>query len=303
MRKPTFFILGAPKCGTTALAQYLSSHPDIFLSLPKEPHFFDAGFDRGMDRYLKEHYSGWRDERAAGEATPSYLSVPYVAERIHQEVPHAKLIVLLRNPIERAFSSWWMFHIRGMEPLSFSAAIAAEEQLLLTRHPLDSDNAESMWKAHVRRLRAGNSILIPTYLYNGLYARHLRHYYQLFPQQNIKVVFSHQLRVSPADTIRDLWQFIGVAPHSPLPKFDAVNEAIGSGAKPILRLLQATGLMRMRNLLPSRTRSWIKKELSRGEKPTMDSGTQKHLAGFFEPYTRDLESLLGEDLSNWRHQT
>ncbi len=111
-RRPGFLILGSPKCGTTALARLLDAHPDVAMSTPKEPHFFDAHYERGF-----EHYATWPAHGIAGEATPSYLLVPYVAERIKADLPDAKLIAILRHPVERAFSSWWMFHARGMEPL------------------------------------------------------------------------------------------------------------------------------------------------------------------------------------------
>ena len=301
MRTPSFFILGAPKCGTTAIAQYLSSHPAVYLSSPKEPHFFDANYQKGLPAYLRTHYSRWNNEQIAGEATPSYLSVPYVAERIHQDVPGAKLIVILRNPIERAFSSWWMFHIRGMEPLDFADAIAAEEKLLRTMHPLDDPNAESLWKHHVESLHAGDTIKIPTYLYNGFYARHIQRYIGLFGTHNIKVVFSHQLRDSPDEIVRDLWEFLGVDTDAPLPEFESVNEALGASAKPVLWIIKTLGLMRLRHLLPASIRSRLKKGLSwLGGRREMDSKTSAHLGELFEPQICELESLLGEDLSVWR---
>ena len=123
MSLPTFFVVGSPKCGTTALAQMLAAHPDVFLSEPKEPHFFDAHHDNGLQPYMEQHFAGWSGAGVAGEATPSYLAVPYVPARIRSAIPGARLIAILRNPVQRAYSSWWMFHARGMEPLSFEAAI------------------------------------------------------------------------------------------------------------------------------------------------------------------------------------
>lgn len=302
MRKPSFFILGAPKCGTTAIAQYLSSHPDIFLSSPKEPHFFDASYHKGIPFYLKKHYAKWDQEKIAGEATPSYLSVPFVAERIHKDFPGAKLIVILRNPVERAFSSWWMFHVRGMEPLDFTDAIAAEERLLNSGHPLDGADAESVWNTHISQIRAGKPILVPTYLYSGLYARHIQRYLRLFSKDDIRIVFSHQLRESPAEIIRDLWMFLGVDTRAHVSEFTPVNESIGAGARPILWLIKGLGLMPLRHLLSGSARTWIKARLSRlGKREKMDPATRVHLVEFFEPHICELESLLGVDLSAWRH--
>lgn len=301
MQTPNYFILGAPKCGTTALAQYLSYHPDVFLSSPKEPHFFDAQYAQGIPYYIQHYYKHWHTEPAAGEATPSYFAVPYVAERIKSATPDAKLIIILRDPVTRAFSSWWMLHARGMEPLNFTDAIALEAQQLQEIHPLDSATAETDWIEHVRRIRAGKPIEIRTYLYHGHYDIHLKRYRDIFPENQIKVVFSHQLHQNPAQVVRELWHFIGVDNQAALPSFERVNEALGAGVQPLMKLLQATGLMHLRNHLPARTKSWIKSRLSGiGKQPEMDPQSRMRLLEHFEPHTRELERLLDEDLSAWR---
>jgi hypothetical protein len=301
MRKPTFFILGAPKCGTTAIAQYMASHPDVFLSSPKEPHFFDGNYEKGVASYLHDHFARWGNELAAGEATPSYFAVPFAAERIRHDVPDAKLIVMLRDPTSRAFSSWWMLHVRGMESLSFADAIAAERLQSASGHPLEKANAVTAWEAHVEQIRAGKQLDIRTYLHTGHYAIHLRRYFQLFPKQNIKIIFSHQLRENPEKVIRDLWSFIGVDSQAPLPDFEAVNEALGAGVKPVLKWIQIFGLMRLRGMFPESIRAWLKEILARiGGRPEMELVIKKHLVEYFEPHICELELLLGEDLSVWR---
>lgn len=301
MRTPNYFILGAPKCGTTALAQYLSSHPDVFLSSPKEPHFFDAQYAQGIPYYIQHYYTNWQAESAAGEATPSYFAVPYVAERIKTTTPEAKLIIILRDPVARAFSSWWMLHARGMEPLNFPDAIALEAQQMQQTHPLDSLNAETNWIEHVRRIRAGEPLEIRTYLYHGHYNIHLKRYRDIFPENQIKVVFSHQLQQNPAQVLHELWHFIGVDNLATLPRFERVNEALGAGVQPLMKFLQATGLMRLRNHLPVKAKSWMKSRLSGiGSQPQMDPQSKINLLEHFEPHTRELERLLGVNLSAWR---
>lgn len=302
MKNPTFLILGAAKSGTSSLAQYISTHPEVALSKPKEPHFFDANYSKGMSYYLTRHFKNWRHEKVAGEATPSYLIVPYVAERILHEIPQVKLIVILRNPVMRAFSSWWMFHARRMEQLSFADAISLEErQISEGRHPLENPQAESIWSKHIQNIRLGRPIDIRTYLYAGHYAHHIQRFLRLFPRENIKIIFSNHLRERPHETLCELWQFLGVPTNVSPPSFRAENEAISASARPFLKLIQASGLMPLRKLIPATGVSWIKRRISKYGPPlTIDPTSKMHLESYFEPHIRELESLLDVDLSMWR---
>ncbi len=301
MRLPTFLILGAPKCGTTALAQFISSHPNVFVTNPKEPHFFDSNYEMGLENYLKKYYSSWSTEHAAGEATPSYLIVPYVAKRIKECVPNAKLIVLLRNPIERAYSSWWMFRARGMEQLSFEETINYEIEQYAGDDNIESVFTESSVKKNTRRIKAGKEICERAYLCAGHYADHLTRFYQEFPQHNIKVIFSHQLRRNHEKSIRDIWNFIGVDMDEQIPDFNAVNEALGHRAAPLLKTLQGLGLMQFRHLLPNSIMSFAKNKLSNmGSRPKMNAETRKVLLAYFTPHIEKLELLVDEDLSDWK---
>jgi hypothetical protein len=301
MRRPTFFILGAPKCGTTALAQMLAEHPEVYVSRPKEPHFFDAGYDRGLPAYLRDHFGGWDGRGVAGEATPSYLSVPYVAARLRRDVPHARLIAILRNPVQRAYSSWWMLHARGMEPLPFEEALSANEESLARSADGTGAPDEKSWQAQVRAIRAGKPLPIRNYLESGHYARHLRNYLGHFPREQLDVVFSHELQVCPEATIRRLWRHVGVDDAAIFEGAEFVNEAVGSGAQSLLSLARATGVMRLRGLVPEWLKSWAKKRMtSLGDPPPLPAGARAHLLKHFEPHTRELEALLGADLSSWR---
>ena len=114
---PNFLIIGAPKCGTTALYYALKRHPQIHLSTPKEPFFFEEEFDRGTEYYWRTYFAdGWQGQPLVGEARNAHLFVPYVTRRIYETVPHARLIASLRNPVERAFSHWWMMRCHAVSP-------------------------------------------------------------------------------------------------------------------------------------------------------------------------------------------
>ena len=300
-RLPTFVIVGAPKSGTTALATFLGHHPDVFVSNPKEPHFFDAAYDKGMAAYLRDHYGGWGQESAAGEATPSYLSVPYVAARIHDSLPKAKVIALLRNPVDRAYSAWWMRRARGMEPLSFAAAVGAERNALEAGNVLAGPDAEQAWKAHIASERAGDRPRIRMYLQSGWYGTHLGRYLDQVGPGRLRVVVADDLAADSREVVRGLWEELGVDPDFHPPDRGRVNEALGHRAAPLLRIARATRVMRLRSRLPEPTRERIKARLSRmGSQPPMDPQDRAELVAYFAPEVAKLETLLGRALSAWR---
>ncbi|CAN5355722.1 sulfotransferase [soil metagenome] len=300
-RQPNFLLLGAPKSGTTALSHYLASHPDVFLSQPKEPHFFDGAYDKGMEAYVREHFAEWTHEQVAGEATPSYLAVPYVPARIGTELPDARLIALLRHPVERAYSSWWMLHARGMEPLSFATAVADNLARLDDDFARGNEQGEQAWRAHVAALRRGDPIRLRTYLDTGYYARHLQRYYEHFPSSQLKIILSDDLQRRPEDVVRDLWRWLGVRDDIDVPRLGAINEALGSGARPLIWLLRSTGGMRFRSLLPDVWLTRGKKWLSLlGRRPELAPTLRERLLEHFAPHTRELEALLEIDLTAWK---
>ncbi len=298
---PAFLIIGAPKCGTTALAEAAAAHPDVLLSRPKEPHFFDAGFEKGLRAYLQDHFTGLPTRSVLCEATPSYLALPWVPRRIAETLPHARFVAILRHPVERAYSSWWMFHARGMDGLSFEEAIAANERRLALAPIIDDDSSRRAWALHVDALARGDALRIRTYLDSGYYARQLRRFLELFPRDRLLVVFSDDLRRDGAATMRQVWRHIGVAEGAPVSEVGSANEAVGHGAMRLLRLAQSTGLMRLRHLLPESLRASLKRRLSaRGGLPSMEQATRARLVEHFSPHVCELEELLAVDLSAWK---
>ena len=114
---PNLFILGAAKCGTWTLHGCLAAQAQVCMSDPKEPFFFEAQFEQGLDHYHRTYFGHWNGERLIGESRHRNLYLPYVPERIHRVSPEARLIVMVRNPIERAYSHWWHWYSRGFERL------------------------------------------------------------------------------------------------------------------------------------------------------------------------------------------
>ena len=136
---PNFFIIGAAKCGTTSLYDYLTQHPCIHSSLTKEPRYFDKYYYRGLNWY-KTHYPSSLKKWVATkikkkpfvvvDATPRYLDHPHTPDRIKEIVPSAKFVVLLRNPIDRAYSHYWYCRRLCIESNQFEEALKRELEML-----------------------------------------------------------------------------------------------------------------------------------------------------------------------------
>jgi hypothetical protein len=126
-RLPNFLGIGAQKCGTTTLHRLLEKHPQIFLPKCKEVHFFDLKFEKGIDWY-KENFKRANTKSICGEITPYYLFHPDAPERIKSITPDAKLIILLRDPIDRAISQYYHSKERGFEWLDIASALYAEKE-------------------------------------------------------------------------------------------------------------------------------------------------------------------------------
>lgn len=129
MSLPTFVIAGAQKSGTSSLSATLRRHPDVFMATPKELHFFDRHFDRGVGWY-EEQFMAARQHQQRGEATPSYLYHAEARARLVETLPDTKLVVILRDPVKRAYSHYWHTHRRGQEDQPFEKALELESQRL-----------------------------------------------------------------------------------------------------------------------------------------------------------------------------
>ena len=132
MTLPNFFIVGAPQCGTTALHAYLAQHPDVFMSDPKEPHYFGSDLDfryrrRPNEEQDRSYFTNAGDRSRIGEASVWYLYSECAADEIWEAVPDARIIVMLRDPVEMIPSLHSQFVYNGHEDLPLSEALEAEE--------------------------------------------------------------------------------------------------------------------------------------------------------------------------------
>jgi|SRR5690242_3518862 len=121
---PHFLIIGAQRCGTTSLFEYLARHPDVAPPSAKELHFFDSEYHKG-DAWYRERFPSLRNGFITGEATPYYIFHPHTPTRVRDWNSKVKLIVLLRNPVDRAYSHYHHEVRLGTESLDFETALVA----------------------------------------------------------------------------------------------------------------------------------------------------------------------------------
>lgn len=207
---PDFLIIGAMKAGTTSLFLWLRRHPLVATTRPKEIHFFDYEdrYRLGPDWYLA-HFPAGRPQRrwVAGEATPSYLALPRVPARAAEVAPDAKLVVLLRDPVERARSHWGHQRRLGMETSAWDDVVAWE---------LSGADMEAAPPSNAPRRRRDR------YVERGLYAEQLDRWWRHYDRDATLVLHSADLFARPADTLARVQGFLGL-PVVPPPQLKPHN--------------------------------------------------------------------------------
>jgi Sulfotransferase family len=289
---PNFVVIGAARCGTTSLYAYLREHPQVFMSPEKETDYFSLGdlppseVPAAASLYrarAREDYERlFRDAgsaRAVGEASPTYLFYSRSAARMQQVIPDARLICILRDPIERAYSHYGLARKMGFEVLpDFEAGLAAESERWLED----------------RSMRY-------TYARASLYDDGLREFWTRFPRERILVLLFQDFAADSAGTMRRVYDFLGVDARftpdvgvrhnrSMTPRSSLVREAF-SRPRRLRRMLQ-------RNL-PARLVTRLGDLIMRPP-PRLAPALRERLLPRFDEDVRRLESLLDRDLSAWR---
>jgi hypothetical protein len=203
---PNFFILGAAKCGTTSLHYYLSECQGVLMSDPKEPYYFEAQHQWGAAYYFNRYFSKWNGEGAVGEARHRNLYQPHVPQRIHGYNPDARLIVILRNPVERAVSHWWHWYSCGAEKLSLQSALMADLRRI---HEDAVEPANQPWEErYVQALYEGREPELRTYLDSGYYMRQMDRYIELFGAERLHTVLFDDFVADPAAAVAGTLRFL-----------------------------------------------------------------------------------------------
>ena len=190
-----FILAGAQKSGTTALHYFLSRHSDICMGDQQEIHFFDNdAMFVAEPNYpeLHKHYPLLAPSTIAGDCTPSYMYYEPAAERIWKYNSEIKLLILLRNPVERAFAHWNMQRFRGREPLDFFDAVREEQTRIAGAPPTQA-----------RRF---------AYVDRGFYGRQLARLFKFFPREQLKAVKFEEFKEHQRKTLAAIFSFLGRRP-------------------------------------------------------------------------------------------
>jgi hypothetical protein len=221
---PDYVIIGTQRGGTTSLHAYLSAHPQVATPATKELHFITDRYQRGLDWYLGQFPAELPPDVVTGEATPYALFHPLAPRRLREIAPAAKLIALLRNPVDRAYSHFLLERSRGEETLDFAAALDAESWRL------DGEEA--------RLARDPTYVSDPhkhaSYMARGEYARQLERWFCVFPREQMQVLRSEDLYARSAETFARVAEFLAISPDVPIP-FTTHNQTSGPPIDPPTR--------------------------------------------------------------------
>jgi LPS sulfotransferase NodH len=219
---PDYLIIGAQRAGTTSLYKYLAQHPAVGAALlGKGAHFFDTNYTGDVDSYRAHFptrtYKWWVKVRrgldlVTGEASPYYLAHPHAPYRIAETLPDVRLIALLRDPVERAYSHYQHELARGFETLSFEEGIDREPERLAGE--LEKMRADPSYNSF--------SYQHHSYLARGHYAEQLQAWYSLFPEHQILVLASEHFFADPDRAYQRVLEFLGVPPRS-LRRYETFN--------------------------------------------------------------------------------
>lgn len=262
---PNFIGLGANRSGSTWIANNLMQHPDVYMPLKKEIHFFDRHYQKGK-AYYEQEFSGWSGEPAVGEITPAYFHDQNVAPLIKNHLPDVKLFVSLRNPIDRAYSQYWHMIARGEVENT-----ASFEDVLASRD----------WVLDI-----------------GCYHRHLSRYYDYFAKDALKVQIFDDIKLAPQEFMCELLQFLNLETTlNP----DLINQQINASAS--LQRLARNRLLSTTYRLLKRIRlfklSGKVEQINRTTLPPMQPETRSRLLSYYRDDILQTQDLIQKDLSSW----
>jgi hypothetical protein len=285
---PNFLIIGAQKSGTTSLRYYLEEHPEIYMH-PKEIHFFDdrnGAFNRGVG-YYRSFFENLSGARIVGECTPCYMFPEEAPQRIHAVIPDVRLAIIMRNPVDRAYSHYWKNIKNGREKYSFEEAIERE--------------AARMEKSQWHRLQF-------SYVARGFYSDQLMRFLTHFSLKDILVLIFEEFTKSPQECLRKVYSFLGIDLGFVCSRIHEVkNQAAMSRSKWLFSVSKKQypfpGIMssviyetRVFGILKAINKKFNVKPFAY---PEMEADTRKMLLDRYSASTEKLSNVIGRDLSFW----
>ncbi len=293
-RYPNLYLVGAPKCGTTSMAYYLGQHPEIFAPLLKEPTFFGSDLMTRAQRITKENYlqlyDEWATERYALDATTSYLASKAAPGDIFECAPEAKILVMVRNPVEAAYSLYWQNRFDMVE---------------------DLPTFEQSLKAEMDRANSGEIPQISN-LDRKLYSRvfsftsNIQNYLKMFSPENVRVIVLDDLRKDSNNCLHNVCDFLEISK-----QIDFSMERKNPSKRPISSLVARFSInpphilkTAIRAVFPYKSRLATRNAVIRANTreepyPPMRTETRRELVARFSPEVDRLSVLLKRDFSYW----
>jgi hypothetical protein len=212
--KPTFMIIGAQKCGTTSLHKYLLQHPRLISPEKKELHFFDKMGKEAISNYNRQFPVRFFSNQLSFESTPSYLYYPLAAKRIFEYNPKLKFIVLLRNPVERAYSAWNMFRKHAGLPEKIKVYKKNSEKESSNRlydffYKNDFPSFETWMEMELSETFIAK-LLEPSIIKRGYYKKQIENWFSYFSKEQFLFIDSSELKKEPLKILNNISDFLGI---------------------------------------------------------------------------------------------
>ena len=278
---PNFFIVGVPKGGTTSLHEYLNSVPGIFMSKNKEPYFFcpimvpdNLPFRpiRDEKKYLAL-FKKVKDEKIIGESSTLYFFDPETPNLIHKKIPDAKILISLRDPIDRLFSHYLLTRKEGFAEKTF------HEQIQKELHDKVNYSEPHM------RLRA------------GMYSKCVKRYLDKFGTNQVKIIIFEEWIKNPKKTVEDIMKFLDINQRLEHLNVDDHNPYTVNRWDGVTRVIRKPFMNSIKDMLPYSTRQFIGKSLEKEvKKPKMEEKEREFLKKFYKDDVDELKKILGKDL-------
>ena len=280
---PNFFIVGVSKAGTTSLYEYLKKNPNIYMSPIKEPNYFSIKTipRNGLEQPIRDKkkyfdlFKKVKHEKIVGEASATYLSDPEAPKLIHQIAPNAKILICLRDPVERAYSAYLM-HVRDEH---FKTTFHNRLQIELKEKP---DPSKSSLRLHA-----------------GLYSKDVKRYLNIFGRSQVKIIIFEEFITDVKKTIEEVLQFLGSG-HSLYNYNEKTHNPFAVVRGPISKRIHSSRLISQvaHSIIPKSTRIFLRDNLilKKQPKPKMDEEDRKVLVKFYFNDVIELKSMLGRKL-------
>ena len=286
---PNFIIGGAPKAGTTSLYKYLSVHPEIFMSSPKEVNYFSNNeikaqglyYNSFMVKELAEYqklFDKVINEKAIGEASVSYLFYPKTPQKIKKIIPDVKIIIILRNPLERGYSHYLMDYKLGLVKLPYDQIVYR--------------------KSNHKYI----DLYYQQYVELGLYYEQVRRYIDIFGETNVKIILNEDMNKDTKSVVKEILEYLGVSSTD----IQDVSMRHNIYKKPRNIILHKIFILQklrayLSNVLPVYIKNIILKIiLVETKKPDLAISTKKYLQNIYINDICKLEKLIDKDLNSWK---